>query len=49
MNSTINIFRDEVILAIFEKEEPLLIKIKSQALADTFRTQFDVMWKIAKK
>ncbi len=44
----INIWEDNVMIVILRKD-PTVILVKDKKVADSFRSYFDVMWKIAKK
>lgn len=46
--AAINIYADSVIIALLTKK-PVVFLIKSKEVSDSFRSYFDVMWKIAKK
>jgi len=44
-----NIYADKVAIILWSKEKPLAIIIKNKEIADSYRTFFEHMWKIAKK
>ena len=46
---TYNITNGLVIISIFMKDSPLIITLESKDVADSFKQQFELMWKIAKK
>lgn len=48
MPSTIAVYEDKVLNIIWE-EEPIAILIISQKVTDSYRTYFNLLWKLAKK
>lgn len=48
-NMSINIYADKVAIVLWKKEKPLAILIKDQEIAEGYKKQFELMWKIAKE
>lgn len=45
----INIHKETVIIGVFVAGNPILFKISSKEVADTFKEYFQLLWKLAKK
>jgi sugar-specific transcriptional regulator TrmB len=45
----INIYGDRVAIILWKKDKPVAILIKDQEIAEGYKKQFELMWKIAKE
>lgn len=45
----VNIYKDKVALIFWKKEKPFAVVIKEKEVADSYKSYFDLVWKIAKK
>lgn len=48
-NLAINIYADKVAIILWKKENPIAILIKDKEVAEGYKKQFEIMWKIARK
>ena len=49
MPTTIEIYKNKIIIMILLKEDPMAIMIESKAVANSFKKYFHALWEIAKK
>lgn len=47
--ASINVFKDKIIMVIGVLEEPLVISITSKQVANSFRSHFGLLWKLARE
>lgn len=47
--AAINIYQDKVAIILWSEEKPLAILIKNEEIMKSYKTYFDLMWKIARR